>query len=85
MNSEKYYVRIIFLVYSMSEKSDMYELIIVFFNNEEPYEFLLFQKNYDMTLDASVTMTSEKINIYARLYVENHYASLKPYFFRLET
>ena len=43
----------------MSEKSDMYESKMDFFDNGNPEEFLLFVKKFMMTLDASGILTSD--------------------------
>ena len=43
---------------TMSQKSDLYELKMVLFDNGEPEEFLLFIRNFNITLEASGTLLS---------------------------
>ena len=40
----------------MSEKSDLYELKTDLFDNGDPEEFLLFIRNFKITLEASGTL-----------------------------
>ena len=60
----KSYVNIKLYRNPMSEKSDMYEFIMALFDNGYSEEFLLFQWNYKMMLDVSVTMTIDSKNQY---------------------
>ena len=50
MKFEKYYLKIKLRRNITSETSDMYKLKMVFFDNGNPEEFLLFQQNCQMTL-----------------------------------
>ena len=53
---DKDFVNIKFLRYQTSENSDLYEFKMVLFDNDEPEEFLLFIRNFNMTLEAAVTL-----------------------------
>ena len=57
--SEKYYVNLKLRRNPTSEKFDMYEFRMALCNNGDPEEFLLFQRNYKMALDASGTLTAD--------------------------
>ena len=51
--SDKYCVKIKLLRDPTSQKSDLHELKMAFFDNGEPEEFLLFIRNFNMNLEAS--------------------------------
>ena len=51
--SEKGFVRIKLRRDTTSQKLDLYELKMALFGNGDPEEFLLFVRNFNMTLEAS--------------------------------
>ena len=51
--SDKDCVKIKFLRDPTSQKLDLHELKMALFDNGEPEEFLLFVRNFNMTLEAS--------------------------------
>ena len=57
--SDKYFVKIKLLRDPTSGKSDLYEFKMHFFDNSEPEKFLLFVRNFIMTLKASRTFKSD--------------------------
>ena len=55
---DKYCVRIKFCRYPTSEKSDLYEFKIDLIDNRELEEFFLFIRNFQITIQASGTITT---------------------------
>ena len=55
-NSDKYFVKLKLCRVPTSPTSDLYEFKISLFDNGEPEEFLLFVRNFNMTLAASGTL-----------------------------
>ena len=55
---DKYCVEIKFRRGPTSENSDLYEFIMALFDNGKPEEFLLFVRNFSMTLEASGTLAA---------------------------
>ena len=51
--SEKYFVKMKLCGYPTSSTSDLYEFRMSLFDNGDPEEFLLFVRNFNMTLVAS--------------------------------
>ena len=54
--SDKYFVKIKVCRDPTSEKSDLYEIKMAFFDNKEPEEFLLFIRNFNMTIEVYVIL-----------------------------
>ena len=54
--SEKYFVKIKLRRYPTSSMSELYEFKMSLFENGKPEEFLLFVRNFNMTLAASGTL-----------------------------
>ena len=73
--SDKDGVKIKFCRDPTSEKLDLYEFEMALFDNDDPKEFLLFVRNFQMTLKESVTLdTSAKVRY---LYMLLHGESLR--------
>ena len=57
---DKYCVKIKFRRDPTSQKLDLYEFKTALFDNGEPEEFLLFIRNFNMTLEASGMLAANK-------------------------
>ena len=55
---DKYFVNIKLRRYPTPEKSDLYELKMSLFDKGDTEEFLLFIRNFQMTLEASGKLTT---------------------------
>ena len=63
--SDKYFVMLKLRGYPMSSMPDLYDFSMYLFDHGEPEEFLLFVRNFNMTLAASGTQeTDEKFNAF---------------------
>ena len=56
---DKYFAKFKLRKDPTSEKFDLYEFKMALFDNGEPEEFLLFIRNFKMTLEASGTLKSD--------------------------
>ena len=73
MKLEKDYVNIKLHRDPTSEKSDMYEFIMAFFENGYPEEFIFFQRNYKKSLDISGTLEVTVKIQYLRTFIDGIY------------
>ena len=53
---DKYFIKITLCGGSTYKSLDLYEFKMALFDNRDPEEFLLFIRNFNMTLEASVTL-----------------------------
>ena len=56
---DKYFVKLKLRRYLTSEQSDLYDFKMTLFNNSDQEEFLLFVRNFNMTLVASVMLETK--------------------------
>ena len=80
---DRYFINIKLRRDPTSEKLNLYELKMAFFDNNDPEELLLFVCNFNMTLKKSVTLQlAQRFNKFVRCYVEKHYVSFTHFLLR---